>query len=282
MGDPTDPATNIKKKCAFCGQGGPFTREHIWPQSLQRHVQDLAEGDGPPDYWVLRLREQEKLNDPVLKDVCASCNNGQLSVLDTYAAGLFKDQLSRRYERNDEFDFEFDYHLLKRWLLKVSFNSARINKSVDLPAFEELLPYITGKDDGAGRSVPLYVRIVYPGKTTLQLKERYPDLPDTYYPIASRTGHALIVGTGGAQEMLRAVHIFAFTFMIGFYDKSVGAAFRDKFNNKVISHFENLTLLRPSRQIVKLKCNGGDALQELMASREYRLPMLAEHLATLR
>jgi hypothetical protein len=60
--------------------------------------------------------------------------------------------------------FDYDYHRLKRWLLKMSFNSARIHAAKDEFVFPPLLPYILGKSESLGRSVQLYVQLSYPGE----------------------------------------------------------------------------------------------------------------------
>ena len=63
--------------------------------------------------------------DLIVKDVCARCNNGALSALDTYACKLYDSYFSKTVERNEHVDFRYDHDQLLRWLLKVSYNSSR-------------------------------------------------------------------------------------------------------------------------------------------------------------
>jgi len=65
-------------------------------------------------------------------------------------------------QRHETITFAFDYHLLKRWLLKLSFNSARIHDSPDRQALEGLRAYILGEDIVLGRSTQIFLQLVHP------------------------------------------------------------------------------------------------------------------------
>lgn len=136
-----------------------MTREHLWPASLHRRF--MANSESGNAFWLARL-QKEIPSEPQLRDVCAQCNNGVLSELDNYICRLFDATLFRTPNRYDLVAFEIEYHLLKRWLLKMSFNSARIHNSRDLEALESLLPYVMGGAHSLGRSVQLFVQLSYP------------------------------------------------------------------------------------------------------------------------
>jgi hypothetical protein len=91
-----------------------MTREHLWPDALHRQLLAASE-QGEKVFWLSRF-DQEISSDPTLRDVCAGCNNGPLSILDRYVCQLFENQLSRALERFEKINLRFDYHLLKRWL----------------------------------------------------------------------------------------------------------------------------------------------------------------------
>lgn len=74
--------SSATRSCVFCG-GRPLTREHIWPEwiisSVRKHL-------GPAPVQVARLNDDPyvvpELNATV-KVVCAGCNNGWMSELET-------------------------------------------------------------------------------------------------------------------------------------------------------------------------------------------------------
>ena len=81
--------------------------------------------------------------DLIVKDVCARCNNGALSALDTYACKLYDSYFSKTVERNEHVDFRYDHDQLLRWLLKVSYNSSRTTH-VDAAFHRPLRKYMLG------------------------------------------------------------------------------------------------------------------------------------------
>jgi len=110
------------KKCSYCNAGGSLTKEHIWPSSLIKKY----EGG---------LRTYNKRNhnfhdsDPVIKDVCAECNNVKLSKLDAYLSSLYDDYFASPLSPGESTEIEYDYDLLLRSLLKISYNSSRASAS---------------------------------------------------------------------------------------------------------------------------------------------------------
>lgn len=146
--------------CAYCNLERPLTREHLWPAALHARLLH-ANAQEPSYFWLARLKKDIS-NEPTIRDVCAVCNNGELSRLDAYICRLFDIAMVDIPQRHARVRFEYDYHLLKRWLLKMSYNSARIHDSRDLFALRALLPYIMGSQLMLGRSVDLYLQLVYP------------------------------------------------------------------------------------------------------------------------
>ena len=118
------------KVCAYCGSAGVLTREHLWPASLHKRLLEANESAGSL-FW-LRRTKSEIQGEPKIRDVCQACNNGYLSQLDYYICTLFDLYLVTIRRRHESVEFEYDYHLLKRWLWKMCFNSARMHNSIDL------------------------------------------------------------------------------------------------------------------------------------------------------
>lgn len=125
------------KKCAYCGAHGKLTREHIIADFLYRESPDQKLGyNQRADRF---MTWEAKLN-----DVCQACNNGPLSELDGYAAEFLKSiDYCKTYCSDANVRFAYDYDMLFRWLLKVSFNASRTT-SEPSSALRECAPYILG------------------------------------------------------------------------------------------------------------------------------------------
>jgi hypothetical protein len=126
--------------CAYCQQDRPPTREHVIPAFMydfQKQLERSVTG------WN-EVAQRMVGGEGKVKDVCADCNNRVLGELDAYgkrmlgASGL----LVHNYTRRD-LTLEYDYALLLRWLLKVSFNSSRTD-GAHSPLFERYVPFMRG------------------------------------------------------------------------------------------------------------------------------------------
>jgi hypothetical protein len=111
---------NRKKCCAYCGRSGPLTKEHILSAFLFRRYPDQKAGIPPKSRRVVKF-------EGTVRDVCGTCNSGPLSELDAYAQ-YFTEQ--NRCDRTFELKrptllILYDYEMLLRWLLKVSYNVMR-------------------------------------------------------------------------------------------------------------------------------------------------------------
>lgn len=103
--------------CAYCGLEGKATKEHIWPKTLIEKYEEL-------DTYSQRTNRFFS-GELVVKDVCVSCNSGPLSRLDSYLSSLFEDCFASNIEAGDAAALAYDYELLLRALLKISYNSSR-------------------------------------------------------------------------------------------------------------------------------------------------------------
>lgn len=110
-------ASKPAKKCAYCDIAAPLTKEHIWPASIINRVNDRAS----------YLSKIGKLlwTDLVIKDVCEKCNNGPLSHLDEYGATLYDAHFADYAKDATAVEFRYDFQKLAKWLIKLSYNSAR-------------------------------------------------------------------------------------------------------------------------------------------------------------
>ena len=126
--------------CAYCQQDRPPTREHVIPAFMydfQKQLERSVTG------WN-EVAQRMVGGEGKVKDVCADCNNGVLSELDAYGKRMLSGSglLVHNYTRRD-LTLEYDYALLLRWLLKVSFNSSRTD-GAHSPLFERYIPFMRG------------------------------------------------------------------------------------------------------------------------------------------
>jgi hypothetical protein len=254
--------------CAYCNSAGPLTKEHFWPAALHRRLIGCTD-DKQNCFWLRKINREIK-GEPTIRDVCAECNNVKLSVLDSYICELFDRFFVCPLERHEEVQFEFDYHRLKRWLLKMCFNSARVHSAIDLFVFPPLVPYINGENQMLGRSVQLYVQLDYPvlisDSATLQKDGSKSSF--LFRPTAHRVGHAWFNVPGVGKKLLRAVHLRAFSFFLAFFEKDEAHSAHQDFMNEFLTRMSAMQLLRPSRPNVTLICNGCDAWQSFSNARE--------------
>lgn len=131
--------------CAYCKkekEAKEITHEHIIPKGIIDLFPEC-------DYVFDRRLEGTKVykGESKINDVCADCNNGQLSYLDNYGTQFIKKYFLKEYSKDEILSIEYDYNLLSRWLLKIIFNTERSIKSQTLRDtlwFDENIDYILG------------------------------------------------------------------------------------------------------------------------------------------
>ncbi len=264
------PESVPKRLCAYCGSEGSLTREHLWPASLHHRLVAANQHTGS-SFWLRRINREVE-GEPTLRDVCQACNNGVLSTLDAYACSLFDQYCARIMQRYEKVSFEYDYHLLKRWLLKMSYNSARIHNSMELFAYPALLPYINGGSISAGRSVRLFVQLAYPGTVP---RDRLADIdladaPLIWEPQDNRCGHLDFNVPGVGRKIVRVVHLRSYSFFLAFFKPGEKSATLKHFAETFLRTMSASELLLPSRPRIELICDGMDAWKSIDAARENR------------
>jgi hypothetical protein len=247
------------------------TREHLFPASL--HQRMLALGPPKANRFWLRKIDQEIKGEPVIKDVCVGCNNGPLSLLDAYAVRMFDQHCAQILQKGEIVTFEYEYHLLKRWLLKMSFNSARLHLSKDLDAYGRLLPYILWGHQLTGRTVRLYLQLSYPGAVSQTDRDLYlegGEEPKIWEPRLNRIGLVWLT-LEGRNKLLRMVHLQSYTFYLAFTEPGSGASAAKEFSAVFTRHSPGTVELLASRPKVTLSCAGLDAWRAFKGSRQNSL-----------
>ena len=116
-------------KCAYCGQETKGTKEHI----ISSAILDLF-----PECYLTFDNERQKVHqaDPMVKDVCAVCNNQKISYIDSYAKRFIGQYFTQSYSENDTVEIEYDYVMIQKMLLKYAFNDMR-SHHYDCSYFDE-------------------------------------------------------------------------------------------------------------------------------------------------
>lgn len=106
------------RNCAYCDKEGSLTREHLWPKCIIERMPELtARYTGSINKYIG--------GELVIADVCAECNNKNLSVLDAHFCAMYDRYFHHFHEGETDFEFEYDYDLLMRCLLKITYNTSR-------------------------------------------------------------------------------------------------------------------------------------------------------------
>lgn len=104
--------------CAYCDKEDTLTREHLWPKCIIERTPDLtARYVGSKNKYIG--------GELVIADVCAECNNKKLSDLDAHFCSLYDRYFHLFHENETGFEFEYNYDLLLRCLLKITYNVSR-------------------------------------------------------------------------------------------------------------------------------------------------------------
>lgn len=104
--------------CAYCDKPCQQTREHVVPNWYNNTP-------GEAETFSARAPLTHLKGDLIVRDVCSTCNNGVLSSLDGYGKELYERYFAKPVYAGETVTFDYDGDRLLRWLLKLSYNSAR-------------------------------------------------------------------------------------------------------------------------------------------------------------
>lgn len=187
----------IMKICSYCKshKHEPLTKEHVFPDFLFKKNPDYKFGyNGGIGKYTLSADQ--------IKDVCQYCNNVILSGLDTYAKDLC-DKYFDSFIRAQPIEFEYDYDLLLRWILKISYNAARAYKT-STAEFESYIPYILGE----GNNPKLYTLLLgNVMKVSVHKGEQFP-------PNIFAATYLFPLYGARSPELFRMVYIRSYMFII--------------------------------------------------------------------
>ncbi len=123
--------------CAYCDMPCQQTREHVVP----RWYNDTP---GEAETFSARAPLTHVKGDLIVRDVCTVCNSGVLSSLDGYGKELYERYFATPVYAGETVTFDFDGDRLLRWLLKLSYNSARA-QNADMRVVREYRKVMLGE-----------------------------------------------------------------------------------------------------------------------------------------
>ncbi|UHQ19591.1 hypothetical protein LVB87_15600 [Lysobacter sp. KIS68-7] len=166
--------------CAYCGQDQKTTREHVIPAFLYAFQKQLEQSVVGWNEVANKMVDGEV----TIKDVCAECNNGVLGQLDAYGKQVLTESglLVHNYERV-LLPLRYNYSLLLRWLLKMSFNSSRMG-GAHASRFYEHIPFILGH----APHPPRYKVAVVAYLAAPELISKIPEPPQAFLTISGTSG----------------------------------------------------------------------------------------------
>ena len=167
-----DNTESTGRACVYCGQRGNLTNEHVVPDFYHKTFGETISIVKTPSGDKAIPSPQE------VGDVCANCNNGALSRVDSYLADLTKKYFSTIVKPGDRIQFAYDSDLLLRTMLKVAYNVARTrNQSIEV--FQEARGFILGEKPRPSR-FRVFLQLLVPTparKTELPLKPGTTEVP---------------------------------------------------------------------------------------------------------
>ena len=182
-----------------------------------------------------------------IRDVCEPCNGGPLSRLDTYAADLDQEYFIHVVSDPPSVKFRFNFHLLLRWLLKISYNDDRTRE----PPFqtEVFVPYILGKVAELPFRTNVLVGLIVPSRTTTAQREK--GAPEVVEPLSCGLGYGRIEGAEESIVFHRFVEIYSYFFSVISWKPGVSRPVVRRLLRKILN--ENAFYeLRPSDTQVQL------------------------------
>ena len=253
------------KVCSYCGQTGiKMTKEHLWPTSLHRRLEEQSKEKH--QFYLSKINKYID-SEPQIKDVCASCNNGVLSELDAYICNLWDSYFHRIIERGEYVEFDCDYNLLLRWLLKLCYNSARVHES-DSSHLVKCTEYIMGNGI-CPDNVSMHLQLSHPSyfnkEQRANIMAQQEVTPDRYEPRINRVGHFGYVTRNRMGRLTRAIHIQSYVFFVHLFPDSVSKV--EQMSNVIDFEFQmpHAVKMNESDNLYSIKCEGLDSLKSLVA-----------------
>lgn len=243
--------------CAYCKLDRPATREHVIPSFVYKFIKEARDGAIGWNEAAKKLVEGEAK----VKDVCEVCNSEILGKLDDYARDfLVRSGLLVQNFLRSRVTLQYDYVKLLRWLLKVSFNSSRVD-GVYSHLFERHIPFILGASTAPPRSqIALCVALAAPlvlskaGVDSKMFKEAA-NGEERLNPFLARLGYGTI---RGAQGYALRINMFgAIVFYLLIFDEDIQPGIAASEIRKFLKQSSSALEVKSHRKQLELRA--GDA-----------------------
>ncbi len=232
----------MSKTCAYCKSAdNKLSREHIWPKCIIERV---------PDYSARYSERANKVfsGDQVVSDVCSQCNSGPLSELDSYICHLFDMYFQFFPEAGQSVDFKYDWSLLGRWLLKVSYNSARVSR-IDNKVLSHFADVIHG-EDSRPPDLAIFLDLVEPSYMENVRKSGVIELK-RILPTMTRVCRINIPNITLKHYIVRMVAINAFYFYLAIPTHPYSEVHQEL--QHIVDFFSLMACLDPDENMIKAK-----------------------------
>jgi hypothetical protein len=233
------------KRCAYCGNGGIFSKDHVWPKCFHDRLKGRSYAHYSPKSGRVHGGEY------VIRDVCRKCNNNKLSKLDDYFCSLYDRYFNDPKGFDEVVVFEYDFDLLARCLLKIAFNTARSAGSESEP-LERLAKYILEgglRPDGVAIIGEL-VSPTYIGKKEIR--------PTMYRSILAK-----LLTPHGSEVLVRVVAVNSFFFHLLVARDIADISSYDRAVREFVERIKGSVTLYPNAHSVTLKSSAQDSLSSM-------------------
>lgn len=235
----------MARSCAYCGDYGPLTHEHIWPNGIIDRTKFKTS---------FTPRGKVISGAVTIADVCMNCNNGPLSVLDEYICTIYDHYFHQLHDRDAKVEFHYDWCLLGNWFLKASYNAARAagNKR-DTQILSRFTDFILGNDPRQP-DLAIWVDLTEPSYLAIQSQSGI-FVAQKMMPLMTRLAKIAIPDTDIQHYTLRMVAINSFYFYLAIPVQPYTTPYMPELN-RICEFFSLLTPINPEITYVTCKTTG--------------------------
>lgn len=232
-------------KCAYCDKSSQPTREHVIPDWYN-------DTPGEAETFSARAPLTHLQGDLLVRDVCRICNNGALSKLDAYGKELYERYFASPVYAGEAVTFDYDGDRLLRWLLKLSYNSARA-QNADTLVLQEYRKVMLGESLMPDR-IRCWLHLVSPTYFDPSTKDMHlarrdeQGHPNVDEPLWFRIGQMRLTTHPAMMLVQRAVIInsFSFTLLIARADAEWPCPEFDEWSNVFASAYPDAKPVLPA------------------------------------
>lgn len=264
----------MSKSCVYCGRASALTCEHVVPNFIYKRNPLGKFGYNPKASKLLTWEAK-------LRDVCMRCNNQNLSNLDSYLNHIYEvNHIDVMITNEDVVPFRYDFPLLARVLLKLSYNCLRF-KGTDIEWVKPFISYILrGEDYPDHLGMKLGIEVVRSHRITdEERKYLNGEAKGWVYlpPHVIRFGQ--IGGSASDGLICRYVFLKNYCFFIVIFQNLIHGQEFDRKLSQFSGALPDVTFLDPEKDMVEVSISSTDALDRYTDSAMVIADKWAEYLS---